>query len=100
MYKERMRKTLDLVGEMNLPTTRQRTKTILPLLQGEYMIKVAKNNKQLYYGDKHQYLGFLSFFVGLEFTKRKEAALFKKEELPQVIEHLNNLKGFKLVKIK
>jgi hypothetical protein len=100
IYKERMQKILDAVKERNLSTAHQRVMATLPLLEGEYMIKVAKSNKYMYYGEGNQYLGYLTFFVGLEFTRRREAARFKREELPEVIKRLNNLKGFKLIKIK
>jgi hypothetical protein len=100
IYEKRMRKILDAVKERKLPTAHQRVMATLPLLEGEYMIKVAKSNKYMYCGEDNQYLGYLTFFVGLEFTRRRSAARFKREELPEVIKRLNNLKGFKLIKIK
>lgn len=99
-YLERMQRILDSVKELNLPTAHQRTLAILPQLEGEYMIKLAKNNPWYGAGSSNQYLGFLTFFVGIELTRRKNAARFKREELPEVISRLNNLKGLKLVKVK
>ena len=43
-YIDRMQKNLDSVKEQNLLTAHQRVKAMLPLLEGEYMIKLAKNN--------------------------------------------------------
>jgi hypothetical protein len=100
IYKERMQKVFDVVKEMNLSTAHQRVMATLPLLEGEYIIKVAKSNKHMYCGESNQYLGCLTFFAGIESTKRCEAARFKRQELPEVIKRLNNLKGFKLIKIK
>jgi hypothetical protein len=100
IYKERMQKVFDVVKEMNLSTAHQRVMATLPLLEGEYIIKVAKSNKYMYYGESNQYLGCLTFFAGIECTRRCQAARFKREELPEVIKRLNNLKGFKLIKIK
>lgn len=100
-YIERMQKILDLVKEQNLPTASQRSNTIVSLLEGEYMIKLANNHP--WYTDSTsgtQYLGFLTFFAGIEMTRRCRAARFKKEELPEVIARLHNLKYFKLIKIK
>jgi hypothetical protein len=99
-YIDRMQKNLDSVKEQNLLTAHQRVKAMLPLLEGEYMIKLAKNNPW-YMGcaDSNQYLGYLTFFVGIEMSCRREAARFKKEELPEVIKRLYNLKYLKLVKI-
>lgn len=99
-YIDRMQKIIDSVKELNLPTAHQRTLAILPQLEGEYMIKIAKNNPWYGVGSSNQYLGFLTFFVGIEITNRKNAARFKREELPEVIARLNNLKGLKLVKVK
>ena len=95
-----MQKVFDVVKEMNLSTAHQRVMATLPLLEGEYIIKVAKSNKHMYCGESNQYLGCLTFFAGIESTKRCEAARFKRQELPEVIKRLNNLKGFKLIKIK
>lgn len=97
-YVERMQKILDELEQANLPATKVRTKFILDRLQGEYIIKTSKKGK--YYIEDTQYLGFLTFIVGLEFGKRKSAAKFKKEELPEVIKKLNGLKHFKLIKLK
>ena len=99
-YIDRMQKNLDSVKEQNLPTAHQRVKAMLPLLEGEYMIKIAKNNPW-YMGcaDGNQYLGYLTFFAGIEMSCRKKAARFKKEELSEVIKRLYNLKYLKLVKI-
>lgn len=93
-----MQGILNHVQSLNLSSAHKRTLAILPFLEGEYLIKLAKSHPWAGL-QGHQYLGFLTFFVGLEFTKRKEAARFKKEELPEVIQRLNNLKGYKLVKI-
>lgn len=98
-YTDRMQSILDHVKSLNLSSPHKRVLATLPLLEGRYMIKLAKSNSWSSL-DGNQYLGFLTFFVGLEFTRRKEAARFKKEELPEVIQRLNNLKGYKLVKIK
>ena len=92
-----MQGVLDHVKSLNLSSAHKSALATIPLLEGEYLIKLAK--KHPWAGlQGHQYLGFLTFFVGLEFTKRKEAARFKKEELPEVIDRLNGLVGYKLVK--
>lgn len=62
------------------------------------MIKAAKNGPY-YCGEDNLYLSILSFIGGLEFARRNKAAWFKREELPEVIARLGNLRGFKLVKI-
>lgn len=99
-YLERMRKILDSVKELNLPTAHQRTLAILPQLEGEYMIKLSRKHPH-YCGMDTQYLSFVNKFDGwLYYTRRKNAARFKREELPEVISRLNNLKGLKLVKVK
>lgn len=100
-YIERMQKILDSVKEQNLPTVGQRVKAIISLLDGEYMIKLAKNHPSYIEPSQHlgQYIGFMTFFVGIEITCRREAARFKKEELPEVIVRLGNLKYYKLIKI-
>lgn len=98
-YIERMQKILDSVKEQNLPTPSQRTNAVISLLEGEYMIKLARNHP--WYTDSTsstQYLGFLTFFGGIEMVRRRRAARFKKEELPEVIARLHNLKYYKLVK--
>lgn len=101
IYKQRIQKILDTVKKLNLPTAHQRVNAAIPLMDGDYMIKISKkNNWWMGENSPNKYLGMLSFLIGLELTKRKEAAKFKKEELPEVIAKLNNLKGFKLVKIK
>jgi hypothetical protein len=99
-YIERMKKVYDDVKSLNLPTAHQRVEYILTQLEGEYMIKISKSNPW-YMGstDSNQYLGIGTFFYGLELTKRKEAVRFKREELPEVIKRLHNLKKLKLVKI-
>lgn len=99
-YIERMTKVYDDVKSLNLPTANKRVEAILHRLEGEYMIKISKSNP--WWGssnDSNQYLGTGTFFYGLEFTNRKEATRFKREELPEVIKRLHNLKKLKLVKI-
>lgn len=99
-YLERMQKILDFVKELNLPTAHQRTSAILSQLEGEYMIKLTRKHPH-YCGIDTQYLSFVNKFDGWSsYTRRKNAARFKREELPEVIARLNNLKGLKLVKVK
>ena len=95
-----MRKIFDFVKEQNLPMAHQRRLVMQSLINGQYLIKVSKKHGYYYRGGSNQYLGPLTFFAGIEFTNRKEAIRFTREELPEVIDQLQQLKRFKLVKLK
>ena len=67
--------------------------------EGDYLIKVSKNSRY-WCGENTQYLHMDSFFTDqggwCAYSRRSQAAWFKKEELKEILDRIG--KGFMVVK--
>lgn len=95
-----MRLVIGGVRQMDLSNAHQISSKVIELRErGEYMVKLGKRHPW-YWDGKFQYLHYDSFLIGLSFGTRKNAAEFKRDEIPDVIQRLNGLKNYSLIKIK
>lgn len=94
-YSERIKQDFDTVKSLELKTAHTRYEALKSRRQGEYLIKVSRNNK--WHGLGVDYIQADSFLgYGVAFGRRSDAAWFKKEELKEILDKIG--KGFMVVK--
>lgn len=100
-YIERITAHLHAVGKLKLPTAHQRIQALFKAIDcpdAIYMVKLGK--KHPWYSADSRYIQHDTFISGLVFGDRAGAARFTRDELPEVIKRLHNLKGYSLIKTR